>query len=128
MDTYNATAAYDGRYWSVTFDDLPKGYGGATQGRTWKEAHRMATDAVALLLDVEADSFNLVMRPAEPAMAAVVIEAEETKAAAEAAEKEAAAALAKAARTLTRSLTVRDTGAILGVSYQYVAKLAPKAS
>ncbi|MCQ8832407.1 hypothetical protein [Streptomyces malaysiensis] len=79
-------------------------------------------------MDVEVDGFNLVMRPADPAMAAVVVEAEEKKGAAEAAEKEAAAALAKAARTLTRSLTVRDTGAILGVSYQYVTTLAPKAS
>ncbi|WPB91143.1 hypothetical protein [Streptomyces malaysiensis] len=42
-------------------------------------------------MDVEVDGFNLVMRPADPAMAAVV-EAEETKGAAEAAEKEAAAA------------------------------------
>lgn len=51
MTEYSATARYDGKWWSVAFDNLPEGYGGATQGRTWAEAERMAREAVALLLD-----------------------------------------------------------------------------
>ncbi|AQA13018.1 type II toxin-antitoxin system HicB family antitoxin [Streptomyces malaysiensis] len=128
MTEYSATARYDGKWWSVSFDDLPEGYGGATQGRTWAEAERMAREAVALLLDVEKDSFELVMRPADPAMAAAIVEAERTKEEAEQAAVRARKALVVAAVELTKKVTVRDAGAMLHVSHQQIAKLAPKAS
>ncbi|AWI29052.1 type II toxin-antitoxin system HicB family antitoxin [Streptomyces sp. ICN441] len=125
--TYHATAGHDGKWWTVSLHDLPEGYGGATQGRTWREAERMAREAIALLLDVESDSFEVVMLPADPEMAAAVIKAEEAREAAETAARRAAEALAQAARVLVdHAVTVRDAGAMLNVSYQQVAKLAPR--
>lgn len=127
MTEYRATARHEGKWWSVSFDNLPKGYGGATQGRTWAEAERMAREAIALLLDVEEDSFELVMRPSDPTLAAVVIDAERAREEAEQAAARARKALVAAAVELTKSVTVRDAGAILRVSHQQIAKLAPKA-
>ncbi|GGT00383.1 MULTISPECIES: type II toxin-antitoxin system HicB family antitoxin [Streptomyces] len=128
MTEYRATARHDGKWWSVSFDNLPKGYGGATQGRTWAEAERMAREAVALLLDVDEDSFELAMRPADPTMAALIVEAERAREEAEQAAARARKALVAAAVELTKTVTVRDAGAMLHVSYQQIAKLAPKAS
>ncbi|WP_284578335.1 hypothetical protein [Streptomyces sp. 2P-4] len=79
MTVYRATARHDGKWWSVSFDNLPKGYGGATQGRTWAEAERMAREAVAVLLDIDEDSFELAMRPADPTMASLIVEAERAR-------------------------------------------------
>ncbi|MEE1941685.1 type II toxin-antitoxin system HicB family antitoxin [Streptomyces sp. TRM 70361] len=124
--TYHATATQDGAHWVVTVNDLPKGLVGVTQGRTWSEARKMAVDVVAMLLEVPDDSFKVVMRPADPDMANAIITAEEARKEAELASKAAAEALAAAARILTAKATVRDAGSMLGVSHQYIAKLAPK--
>ncbi|CAL9319879.1 hypothetical protein SUDANB25_05818 (plasmid) [Streptomyces sp. SudanB25_2051] len=86
----------------------------------------MATDVVATLLEIPEESFEVVMRPADPAMADAITTAEKARKEAEEASKAAAEALAAAARTLTMKATVRDAGAMLGVSHQYIAKLAPK--
>ncbi|WP_424211092.1 type II toxin-antitoxin system HicB family antitoxin [Streptomyces sp. BI20] len=126
MERYRAVARHEGKWWSVSFENLPPGYGGATQGRTWAEAERMAHEAVALLLDVPEDSFELVMRPADPELASAITEAEQARAEAENAAARARTALIAAARTLTGTVSVRDAGAMLGVSHQQVAKLAPK--
>lgn len=123
---YRAMATYDGTWWSVIFGNLPKGYAGATQGRTWKQALEMARDVVASLLDVEPDSFDLVMRPADPVIAEAIDDMERAKAEAERAQTAAALAQKRAAQLLTRTLTVRDAGALLDLSHQQVAKLAPK--
>ncbi|MCI0383462.1 type II toxin-antitoxin system HicB family antitoxin [Streptomyces sp. CNQ085] len=124
--TYHATATQDGAYWVVTVNDLPEGLVGITQGRTWNEARKMAVDVVAMLLEVPDDSFKVVMRPADPDMAKAIIAAEEARKEAELAGKAAAEALAAAARILTAKATVRDAGSMLGISHQYIAKLAPK--
>ncbi|MFJ7087657.1 type II toxin-antitoxin system HicB family antitoxin [Streptomyces griseus] len=124
--TYNAIAKHDGSHWAVTIPDLPQGFVGVTQGRTWSEASRMAADVVAMLLEIPEESFKVVMRPADPEMAEAITTAEEAREKAEEAAKAATEALMAAARTLTAKATVRDAGAMLGVSHQYIAKLAPK--
>ncbi|WP_392753994.1 type II toxin-antitoxin system HicB family antitoxin [Streptomyces sp. LN590] len=124
--TYHASAKQDGSHWVVKITDLPEGLVGVTQGRTWSEASRMATDVVALLLEVPEDSFEVVMRPADSDMASAITTAEKAREEAEVAARAASEALAAAARTLTTKVSVRDAGAMLGVSHQYVAKLAPK--
>ncbi|MFD5384114.1 type II toxin-antitoxin system HicB family antitoxin [Streptomyces sp. NPDC127074] len=124
--TYNATAKHDGRYWVVTIADLPEGFVGVTQGRTWSEASRMAADVVATLLELSQGAFKVVMRPADPDMANAITKAEKAREEAEVAAKVAAEALTAAARSLTAKVTVRDAGAMLGVSHQYIAKLARK--
>ncbi|RKN42203.1 hypothetical protein [Streptomyces hoynatensis] len=79
-------------------------------------------------MDIDEGSFELVMRPADAAMAAAIIEAERTREEAEQAAARARKALAAAARELTKKVTVRDAGAMLHVSHQQIAKPAPKGS
>ena len=124
--TYHAIAEREASHWVVRVTDLPQGLVGVTQGRTWSEASRMVTDVVAMLLDVPEDSVKVVMRPADPDMAEAITRAEMAREEAETAARAAAEALAAAARTLTGKVTVRDAGSMLGVSHQYIAKLAPK--
>ncbi|MFJ3128612.1 type II toxin-antitoxin system HicB family antitoxin [Streptomyces sp. NPDC086993] len=124
--TYDAVAVHDGKYWIVQVKGLPENHAGVTQGRTWPEARRMTKDVVALLLDVPEDSFDIVLRPADPRMAEAVARVEQTREEAERAAANALEALQEAARLLTDEVTVRDAGAMLGVSHQYVAKLASR--
>ncbi|MGQ4344016.1 type II toxin-antitoxin system HicB family antitoxin [Streptomyces sp. SAS_275] len=126
--TYHAVARQDGVYWVVRITDLPDNCVGVTQGRTWIEARRMAADVISALLDVPEESFNVELRPADPELDELVSDAEKAREEADKAAKKATEALAAAARVLTAKVTVRDAGAILGVSHQYVAKLAPKSS
>ncbi|QPP07868.1 type II toxin-antitoxin system HicB family antitoxin [Streptomyces bathyalis] len=125
---YHAIATREDAHWVVAINDLPEGLVGVTQGRTWSEARKMAADVVALLLEIPEESFEVVMRPSDPEMADAIITAEKAKEEAELANKAAVEAMAAAARTLTRKATVRDAGSMLGVSHQYIAKLAPRGS
>lgn len=61
---FNATAVRSGKWWAVEIHDLPRNCAGFTQGETSEEAHSMAVEAVALLLDVpESDvTVNLTFR------------------------------------------------------------------
>jgi predicted RNase H-like HicB family nuclease len=59
--TYHATATPDGKFLAVEIHDLPPDMVGVTQGRTVDEAEAMARDAIALLLEVPEDSFDLVL-------------------------------------------------------------------
>lgn len=59
--TYHATATRDGEWYAVKIHDLPPGLAGATQGRDLDDAESMAREAIALLLEVDEDSFDLVL-------------------------------------------------------------------
>jgi hypothetical protein len=126
MDIYTATVEREGKFWVTRVQGLPVKGSAVTQGRTWGEAHEMAVDLVANLLDVPATSFLVRMEFADPELAAVVAEAERTRDSARLAVEEAEKALVTAVRKLTAQTTVRDAGGILGYSHQYIAKLAPK--
>lgn len=123
---YRATAAYDGRWWTVTFDNLPPGHGGATQGRAWEEAEANARKGLASLLGVGEFDFNLVVRPDDAESRALIEALEQADAAQNAAQQAKIVALDAAARGLSAKYTYRDAGAMLGLSHQYIAKLAPK--
>jgi hypothetical protein len=56
MKTHNATATREGRWWVV---DVPGV--GVTQGRTTREAERMAADLVAVMLDVPAEEVSVTV-------------------------------------------------------------------
>jgi len=56
---FHAVAHPEGDGYWVELTDLPSGCAGATQGRTLAEAHSMAVEAVALLLDVPEDSITV---------------------------------------------------------------------
>lgn len=51
METYTATARWDGAWWVVTVDNPPGTGMATTQGHDRTEATDMVTDLLALLLD-----------------------------------------------------------------------------
>jgi hypothetical protein len=100
-----------------------------TQVRRIDQADEMARDAIAGVLDVAPDSFEIVVTPEVPeALRTMVYKA--TKARSRAAHaQDAAAQLTRAAarRLVEEGLTVRDAGVLLGVSHQRIAQLVREA-
>lgn len=97
-----------------------------TQARRLDQAEAVARDAIALTLNVTPDSFDVEVVPVLPEeWEAELREVREARLAAAAAERQAQVTLDSfAKRLIDGGLTVRDVGAILGLSYQRVAKRA----
>jgi hypothetical protein len=60
--TYHATAVKEGRWWAIEIHDLPPHLVGVTQSAVdegWKEAEAMTKEVIALLLNVDEDSFDV---------------------------------------------------------------------
>jgi len=124
LTVFRATAARDGRFWSVTIHDLPENTAGFTQGRNWTEAEEMTRDAIAGLLDIPADSFDVLLTPEDEEAARAIAAAQQAREEAERAEAAKQRSLQEAALVLTgRGFTVRDAGRALGVSYQRISQL-----
>ncbi|MFD7982502.1 type II toxin-antitoxin system HicB family antitoxin [Kitasatospora indigofera] len=123
--TYQATARRSGTWWAVEVPNVP---GAHTQGRNLKEAEQMAREAVALLLDVEEDQVLIDLCPELPqATADILADFQARRAAREEAEGAERTAQEAAARALKAAgLSVRDAGAVLGLSHQRIAQLAPE--
>jgi hypothetical protein len=124
---YEALARRSGRWWAV---EVPGGYkdGGAlwTQARRLDQVEHMARDAIALMREVAADSFDLRVVPVlDPQLSVQVEHAAELRSQADAVQREATAALRQAADLLVHDLDLplRDAGAILGLSHQRIAQL-----
>lgn len=105
--------------WSVYADGVDGGY---SFGRSVREAREMIREAVALVLDIDTDGVEIgaetFVVPGE--LGDLVAQAQTAKAAAEAAQvaqKRAVDGLRDA------GLTVRDTGEVLGVTYQRVQQI-----
>ena len=128
--TYIAEAVRSGRWWAIRVPELP---GVFSQARTLQEARAMAADAIALVLDVPADTFDVDVQAflaatedgrGSESIAAMVEVVEARKAAADRAASEAAATMRRAATTLAETgMTLRDAGELLGVSYQRIQQL-----
>lgn len=124
---YTATATRSGKYWAVEIHGLPDHCAGFTQGRTWAEAEHMTRDAIAVLLEIPADSFDVTLTPADLDARAALAALAAASSAEEAAIAARAAALCAAAQVLTvHGFSVRDAGAALKISYQRVSQLAPQ--
>lgn len=122
MRTYNATATREGRWWVV---DVPGV--GVTQGRTTREAERMAADLVAVMVGVPAEevSISVDFRLADE-LADEVCSAKQAQRDAEAAQTQAAERFRKAVRrVLAAGLSKQDTARVLGISAQRVSQLVP---
>jgi hypothetical protein len=122
MRTHSATATHEGRWWVV---DVPGV--GVTQGRTAREAERMAADLVAVMLDVPVEEvsitvdFRLVGELAEEVRSTKQAQIE-----AEAAQREAADRSRKVVRrVLAAGLSKQDAARVLGISAQRVSQLIP---
>lgn len=124
--TYTAVCRRVGDWWAI---DIPEIRGVHTQTRRLEQAAAMAKDAIALMLNVPADSFTVTIEPhldeaAERTVAAATEAAQRARQAVEEAgrlQREAAATLLTKYR-----LTVRDAGLLLHVSPQRVSQLARK--
>ena len=120
---YTVTAERGEGWWAIRVVELP---GVFSQARRLDRVEAMARDAIALLLDIPPDSFDVTVRQllsheVERVVAAAI------KARAEALERQelASATSREAVRTLTRlGLPQRDIGRLLGLSHQRVGQLA----
>jgi hypothetical protein len=114
--------------WLASTMGLPDEKQALAVGKSWRQTARMLQDAAERTLRVPPDSVTLDLKLDDPNLQSLVDEVKRTQAALRDARFEAGAAMGHAARTLTKTMTIRDVAAILGCSPQYVAKLAPKKS
>ncbi|HKE50951.1 MAG TPA: HicB family toxin-antitoxin system [Actinomycetes bacterium] len=120
-DTYAVNAEREGRWWVITVPALNK----ATQAPRFSDVEGRAKELIATWLDCEVDQVHVD----------VMLELPETvrehQQAAEEARREEAEARARAARESRAAvreladagMTVRDIGAVLGISYQRAQQL-----
>jgi predicted RNase H-like HicB family nuclease len=118
MTRYTAVCRRSGGWWAIS---IPQIRGVHTQARRLDQAADMARDAIALMLDVPADSFDVDVRPEVP---------DEVDAARHARRRadDAGQQAAEATRTAVQSLlasgyTVRDAGSLLDLSPQRVSQI-----
>ena len=121
MTTYTARVERGEQFWLVTIPEIQR----TTQARTLREVEPMARDLIAVMEQVDPQSFELKPDIVFPSVAyehwtrAANLREEAARAQAEAAEEARAAAVALS----DLGLTVRDVGAMLGVSHQRAAQL-----
>lgn len=119
MTRYRVVASREGDWWLLTVPELDEA---TTQVRRLDQAKATARDLIATWLDVAPDSFDVeVYVPGLSDHAAVVRRQWE---AVRAAEAEAARHTRKLARDAAQAgLSVREIGALLGVSHQRAHQL-----
>lgn len=120
--TYTAMAQRDDGWWAIRVAELP---GVFSQAKRLDRVEAMARDAIALLLDVPPDSFDVTVREVLGAEAERAVNGA-IEARAEALERQELASVKsrEAVRTLTRlGLPQRDIGRLLDLSHQRVGQL-----
>lgn len=128
--TYNIVAERDGAWWAIEVTSgLPKNRVVFTQARRINDIEAMARDAIALLLEVASDSFDVVIEHRLPTGLQEHVDlysrAEELDAVVR---SESADARSRAAAGLVAAgLTLRETGNLLGISFQRVKQLVDRA-
>jgi hypothetical protein len=121
MTTYTARVERGEQFWLVTVPEIQR----TTQARTLREVEPMARDLIAVMEQIDPQSFELKADIVFPSAAyehwsrAAKLREESARVQAEAAEEARTAAQALA----ELGLTVRDVGAVLGVSHQRAAQL-----
>lgn len=119
---YTVRARRIGTWWALDVEGVR---GAHSQVRRIDQADEMARDAIAGVLSIAPDSFEIVVAPQVPTAVRTMV-ARAMKARSQAAQaQDAAAHLTRdAARQLVEEgLTVRDAGALLGISHQRIAQL-----
>lgn len=121
VTTYTAEVTRDGRRWLVAY--VPE-IGHATQGRNLKEIDYMVRDLVKMVTGEDPSTMEIVIQPQDPQLCEELAAARTARReAAEAAER-AATHGQRAARSLAAAgFTVRDIGALLGVTFQRAHQL-----
>ena len=126
-NAYVVEAVRDEDGWWIV--EIPQVEGAMTQAPRLDQVEEMARDVISLLLEVPADSFDLVVKPklVEP-LASQVAAARELRQEAERSQLRATAAIGPLVEELlARGFRVREIGQLLGVTYQRAAQLAARA-
>ncbi|WP_087507977.1 hypothetical protein [Cellulomonas iranensis] len=120
--TYTATAAREGRWWTITVPDV-----GVTQSRRLDDVEGMAHELVAVTLDVPLSDVTVTVEVAKVGdvdVADRLATLRRERAEAERLEAAACEHTAALARDLVaHDVPLRDVGAILGVSHQRAHQL-----
>lgn len=121
MATYHARVVRSGTHWAIHVREVDRW----TQARNLREVESMARDLVAVMEDVEPDSFKLEVQVIPPTeIAKRVARMREFREEEAHARRRAAEELRAAARELRASgMPLRDVGQILDVSYQRAHQL-----
>jgi predicted RNase H-like HicB family nuclease len=121
MTTYTAACRRAGDWWAISVPELK---GVHTQVRRLDQAAAMTRDAIALMLDIDPATVTVAVRPDLPPL---VVHAIDARAAAREADTVAEQATAIAVRSLINDgYTVRDAGALLGLSPQRISQIASR--
>jgi len=124
--TYTARCVREGGWWIVTIDELD---GVFTHARRVDQVEGLARDAIALWLEAEPSSFDVVVDVEIFGQARSALdEAREARREAEHAKAQAALTTTTAVVELFRGgLPLRDVGALVGISHQRVAQILDEA-
>lgn len=122
MVQYTSTARRTGGFWTVQCDQFP---GAISQVRRLDQAVEVHREAVAFVAGVDEADVEVTVRPVlDEGVVADLARSEDLHREAEQVEREARGLRVSAALRLKRSgLTVRDIGAVLGVSPQRAQQL-----
>lgn len=121
--TYRALCRRSGGWWAVSIPELR---GVHTQARRLDQVDEMARDAIALFLELDPGSFDVLVVPELPEPLRARLEGvRNQRRLAEELQKSATVATAELVTTLLEyGLTVRDVGHLFGLSHQRAAQLA----
>lgn len=115
---YTAEATRSGNWWAIT---VPEIKGVFSQARRLDQVEAMAREAIALMLGVRPNSFEVEVKPDMPGE---VTRARKARTELRRAEESAERATKTAAQVLLKKgYTVRDAGSLLGISPQRVSQL-----
>ena len=122
VTTYDVTATRRGRVWELRCPQLPTVWSETTR---LDQAEDTVREAIAFVADIPEDSFTIQVHPVLPQSYSLEQTAAQTaRETAARANTEAAQHSRAAARALAEAgLTVRDIGAVMGISHQRSAQL-----
>ena len=126
MTIYEVIARRSGKWWAL---EVPAISGVFSQCKRLDQAKDMARDAIATVTDQDPDSFDVVVTPFIAGdLGEAVREAIAAREAAGSARDSATASLRRVVvQAATEGLPLRDAATLVGISYQYAAKVATRA-
>lgn len=121
VKTYRVKARRVGNWWALEVPDLP---GVFSQTKRLDRADKEAREAIAVMLNVEPDTIGVDIDVDLPREARdVLLMARRARQAAKEAADAERKAMQEAAAVLTRDLSQRDAGRVMGVSFQRISQL-----
>ncbi len=121
MQTYRVEATWDSedRAWNVTVPELGNVY---TYGRSLAAVESNARDAISTWLDCDEDEFDIALVPSVHMMNDAIARVQRLRSSAAQLDEIAIEASKNLAQILAPMMGTRDTGQLIGVSYQRVSQ------